>query len=116
MTPCHTMNNEKSIKKEVSRWIPHESRNTDKAHNRRLFIQRQLSAGAKIKEVRTKILRLHRQSTVYNGNGSYTDLKEALGLGPDPIEEDDSEEAMTKRVDDLLDEIAKSYERIQRYS
>lgn len=107
------MNSSSTLKKEVDQWVPHESRNKDKAHKRRLSIQRQLSAGARIEEVRTKILGLHRQSTAYNGNGSYTDLKEALGLGPDPVEVDDSEEAITKRVDDLLDELAKTYQRIQ---
>lgn len=108
------MNNASTIEQEVGSWIPHESRNIDKAHKRRLSIQRQLGAGAAIEDVRTKILGLHRQSTIYNGNGSYTDLKEALGLGPDPIMEDGSEEAMIQRVDDLLDELAKTYVRIQR--
>lgn len=107
------MNHQNTLETEIGTWVPHESRNKDKANKRQLSIQRQLDAGAPLMDVCAKILGLHRQSTAFNGNGSYTNLKEVLGLGPDLMVIDDSEEGMTKRVDDLLDELAKSYNRIQ---
>ena len=102
--------------KEMRNWSTHESRHVEKAHKRKLSINRQLNNGAGLDEVRTKILALHRQSTAYNGNGSYDDLSLRLGIEPRPNEKapkgfriDDSEERMVQRVDTLLDQTAEAY-------
>ncbi len=104
--------------KEIDEWTPHHSRNTDKAEKRIGSIQRQLAQGVGVELLASKILPLHRQSTAYDGNGSYNSLMTQLGIEPRQNREDriapgriidDSDERMIQRVDDLLDETAEAY-------
>jgi hypothetical protein len=70
----------------IDRWSPHPDRGERKFGKVQLSVRRQRIEGAGIEEVRTKLLRLHRMSKGFDGNGSTSRLKQAIGLEPMPVE------------------------------
>ncbi len=66
----------------VDRWQARPEGAERKFGKVRASVRRQRIEGAGIEEVRTKLLRLYRMSTGFDGNGSTSRLKQAIGLEP----------------------------------
>ncbi len=66
----------------VDDWRADPEGNERKFGKTQSSVRRQRTHGATVEDVRAKVLRLHRMSTDFDGNGSTHRLKQSIGLAP----------------------------------